>query len=83
MVINGAAANGSAMNGHADDANGTNGNAIVRIRLRVPLQRLADRRLQDALNVVIPIGGIGSRFAREGYRFPKVRSTLTPGRSVD
>lgn len=26
---------------------------------------------RDALNVIVPIGGIGSRFAREGYRFPK------------
>ncbi|PRQ70844.1 Nucleotide-diphospho-sugar transferase [Rhodotorula toruloides] len=25
----------------------------------------------DALSVVIPIGGVGSRFAKEGYRFPK------------
>ncbi|KAH8819501.1 capsule biosynthesis phosphatase [Xylogone sp. PMI_703] len=25
----------------------------------------------DALNIIVPIGGIGSRFAREGYRFPK------------
>lgn len=25
----------------------------------------------DALNVIIPIGGIGSRFQTEGYRFPK------------
>jgi hypothetical protein len=26
---------------------------------------------RDALNVIVPIGGVGSRFAREGYRFPK------------
>lgn len=26
----------------------------------------------DALNVIIPLGGIGSRFAKMGYRFPKV-----------
>jgi hypothetical protein len=26
---------------------------------------------RDALNIIIPIGGIGSRFQREGYRFPK------------
>lgn len=77
MAINGAAANGSATNAYVEDANGTNGNATVRMRLRVPLQRLADRLLQDALNVVVPIGGIGSRFAREGYRFPKVRSLST------
>lgn len=25
----------------------------------------------DALNIIIPIGGIGSRFQTEGYRFPK------------
>jgi len=25
----------------------------------------------NAINVIIPIGGIGSRFAKEGYRFPK------------
>ncbi|KAF7547003.1 hypothetical protein G7Z17_g8035 [Cylindrodendrum hubeiense] len=25
----------------------------------------------DPINVIIPIGGIGSRFAKEGYRFPK------------
>ena len=25
----------------------------------------------DPINVVIPIGGIGSRFAKQGYRFPK------------
>jgi hypothetical protein len=25
----------------------------------------------EALNIIIPIGGIGSRFQREGYRFPK------------
>ncbi|KAH8814815.1 capsule biosynthesis phosphatase [Xylogone sp. PMI_703] len=36
---------------------------------------LTDNRIEskpsDALNVIVPIGGIGSRFAREGYRFPK------------
>ena len=26
---------------------------------------------QTALNVIVPIGGIGSRFQKEGYRFPK------------
>lgn len=25
----------------------------------------------EPVNVIIPIGGIGSRFAKEGYRFPK------------
>ncbi|KAK5053698.1 hypothetical protein LTR84_001659 [Exophiala bonariae] len=25
----------------------------------------------DGLNVIIPMGGVGSRFQREGYRFPK------------
>ena len=25
----------------------------------------------DPINVIIPIGGIGSRFAKEGYRYPK------------
>lgn len=25
----------------------------------------------DGLNIIIPMGGIGSRFQREGYRFPK------------
>src|SRR6201999_4655424 len=25
----------------------------------------------EALNIIIPIGGIGSRFQKEGYRFPK------------
>ncbi|KUJ08724.1 nucleotide-diphospho-sugar transferase [Mollisia scopiformis] len=25
----------------------------------------------DALNIIIPIGGIGSRFSKEGYRYPK------------
>ena len=29
------------------------------------------RQTSDALNVIIPIGGIGSRFQKEGYRFPK------------
>ena len=28
-------------------------------------------RNQQALNVIVPIGGIGSRFQKEGYRFPK------------
>jgi hypothetical protein len=27
--------------------------------------------VNDALNIIIPIGGIGSRFQTEGYRFPK------------
>jgi CTP:molybdopterin cytidylyltransferase MocA len=25
----------------------------------------------EPINVIIPIGGIGSRFAKEGYRYPK------------
>jgi len=25
----------------------------------------------DPINVIIPIGGIGSRFAKQGYRYPK------------
>ncbi len=25
----------------------------------------------EGINVIIPIGGIGSRFAKQGYRFPK------------
>lgn len=25
----------------------------------------------NALNIIIPIGGIGSRFSKEGYRYPK------------
>lgn len=25
----------------------------------------------QALNIIIPIGGIGSRFSKEGYRYPK------------
>jgi NDP-sugar pyrophosphorylase family protein len=25
----------------------------------------------DALNIIIPIGGVGSRFSKEGYRYPK------------
>jgi CTP:molybdopterin cytidylyltransferase MocA len=25
----------------------------------------------EPINVIIPIGGIGSRFAKQGYRFPK------------
>ncbi|KAJ8291805.1 hypothetical protein OF846_005051 [Rhodotorula toruloides] len=33
--------------------------------------RNGDAAKGDALSVVIPIGGIGSRFAKEGYRFPK------------
>lgn len=28
--------------------------------------------VMEPINVVIPIGGVGSRFAKEGYRFPKV-----------
>ncbi|PNS19649.1 Mannose-1-phosphate guanyltransferase [Sphaceloma murrayae] len=28
-------------------------------------------RLTEGLNIIIPMGGIGSRFQREGYRFPK------------
>jgi len=31
---------------------------------------LADDK-SDPINVIIPIGGIGSRFAKEGYRYPK------------
>lgn len=26
---------------------------------------------QEPLNIIIPIGGIGSRFAKQGYRYPK------------
>lgn len=26
---------------------------------------------RDPINVIIPIGGIGSRFAKQGYRYPK------------
>lgn len=26
---------------------------------------------REPINVIIPIGGIGSRFAKQGYRFPK------------
>ena len=31
----------------------------------------AQQTLPEPLNVIIPIGGIGSRFQKEGYRFPK------------
>lgn len=26
---------------------------------------------EDALNIIVPIGGLGTRFAKQGYRFPK------------
>lgn len=31
----------------------------------------SDASNSEPLNVVIPIGGIGSRFAKQGYRYPK------------
>lgn len=30
-----------------------------------------DATAREPLNVIIPIGGIGSRFAKKGYRYPK------------
>jgi len=27
--------------------------------------------VDDSINIIIPMGGIGSRFRNEGYRFPK------------
>ncbi|KAL9129686.1 MAG: hypothetical protein Q9217_001928 [Psora testacea] len=33
--------------------------------------RIIPTGMSDALNVIIPIGGIGSRFQKAGYRFPK------------
>jgi hypothetical protein len=39
-----------------------------------PISRSVETRTTNAmedLNVIIPIGGLGSRFQKEGYRFPK------------
>lgn len=42
-----------------------------KLSLRSKANSLASNGPRKPLNVIVPIGGIGSRFAREGYRFPK------------
>lgn len=36
-----------------------------------PSDRGSAASVEPAINIIIPIGGIGSRFAKQGYRFPK------------
>ncbi|KAI1075283.1 capsule biosynthesis phosphatase [Whalleya microplaca] len=39
--------------------------------LQSTVSRDGGKTLDEPINVIMPIGGIGSRFAREGYRYPK------------
>jgi capsule biosynthesis phosphatase len=45
--------------------------SIAATKLKINEVNGAEAAPRDALNVIVPIGGIGSRFAKEGYRFPK------------
>ncbi|RDW84824.1 capsule biosynthesis phosphatase [Coleophoma cylindrospora] len=45
--------------------------SVQAAKLKLDEKAEAKAAPRDALNVIVPIGGIGSRFAREGYRFPK------------
>jgi hypothetical protein len=52
------------VNGHSESSR-ANADGLPK-----PLKPQSTDPIED-LNVIIPLGGIGSRFQKEGYRFPK------------